>query len=257
MKNADARSFLIQFETLALGKTVIHKLHPLTKLMSSFVFIIGVISFKRYDFIRLVPYLFYTVIVTALAEIPYRVLIPKLLIALPFCLFAGVSNLIFDRETALVFLNLRISYGAVSLFTILFKMYLSVSAALLLTATTPLTELSAQLRRLRVPYVFVMVFEMTFRYIGVFLSEIRSKNTAYNLRNGGRKGIRIGHAGSFLGQMLLHGFDRSERVYAAMQLRGYSREEIPIAKQPFRLLDGVVLAVVCALVIVFRFIKIW
>ena len=90
-----------QFETLALGKTAIHRLHPFTKLCSALIFIIAVISFGRYDFVRLAPFLFYPVIMTALAEIPYGALMPKLLIALPFCLFAGISNAILDRTTAL------------------------------------------------------------------------------------------------------------------------------------------------------------
>ena len=87
-------------DTLAAGRTVIHRLHPSAKLCSALVFIVAVVSFGRYDFVRLAPYLFYPFVMMALAEIPYAVLLRRLLIALPFCLFACLSNVFFDRATA-------------------------------------------------------------------------------------------------------------------------------------------------------------
>jgi len=257
MKNIGAHiSEIHDFETLALGETAIHKLHPFTKLCSTLVFIIVVVSFGRYDFIQLAPFLFYPVIITALAEIPYKALIPKLLIALPFCLFAGISNVVFDRNTAWILLGVHISRGMVSLLTILLKMYLSVSAALLLTATTPLIELSAQLRRLRIPFIFAVVFEMTYRYIGVLLEETHSMTTAYLLRSAGKRALKMQHMGSFVGQLLLRGFDRAECVYSAMLCRGYGRREIPNFRRAFQLKDGLVLGLICSFVIIFRFIRI-
>jgi cobalt/nickel transport system permease protein len=159
-------------ENLATGQTAIHRLHPLAKLLSALVFIFFVASFGRYDFAHLAPYLFYPFIMMALAELPYRLLLPRVLIALPFCLFAGISNVIFDKAAAFSVGGVTVSLGVLSLATILLKMYLCVMAALLLVATTPFTELTAQLRRLHAPMVFVMVFEMTFRYIGVLLEEV-------------------------------------------------------------------------------------
>ena len=244
-----------RFETLALGNTVIHRLHPLAKLGSALVFIVVVVSFGRYDFVSLAPFLFYPVVVAALAEIPYGVLAPKLLVALPFCLFAGIANVFIDRTTAFVALGMPVSFGMVSLLTILLKMLLCVSAALLLTATTPLAELSAQLRRLRVPYLFVRILEMTYRYIGILLEETHAMMTAYRLRSAGKKALDMRHMGSFVGQLLLRGFDRAERVYAAMKCRGYTSKSVPRSRQAFRLNDGVVLGGVCSLVLLFRFIR--
>lgn len=245
-----------RFETLALGETAIHKLHPFTKLCSALVLIAAVVSFGRYDAVPLAPFLFYPVIVAALADIPYRALVSKLLIGLPFCLFAGISNVIADRGTAWVLWGVPVSYGAVSLLTILLKMVLCVSAALLLTATTPLAELSAQLRRLRVPFVFVTVFEMTYRYIGVLLEEAHSMTTAYLLRSAGKKALEMRHMGNFVGQLLLRGFDRAERVYSAMLCRGYGRREIPRSKRVFQMKDGLVLGLVCALSVLLRLVRI-
>jgi len=231
-------------ENLSMGKTVIHRLHPLSKLISAFVFIVFVASFGRFDFARLAPYLFYPFVLMALAELPYKLLLSRVLIALPFCLFAGLSNVFFDK-------------GLLSLFTILLKMYLCVMAALLLVATTRFTELMAQLRRLRVPMVFVMVFEMIFRYIGVLFEEIHSMTTAYKLRAANGRALEMRHMGPFLGQLLLRGFDRAERVHAAMRCRGFSLKFIPPARRRLNKTDIAAMAAICLPSVLLRFFSIW
>ena len=258
MSDISARVHEIRaLENLAAGRTAIHRLHPLTKLIYALVFIVLVVSFGRYDFARLAPYLFYPFVMMALAELPYKLLLARVLIALPFCLFAGISNVIFDRAAAFDIGGVTVSLGVLSLATILLKMYLCVMAALLLVATTPFTELTAQLRRLFVPMAFVMVFEMTFRYIGVLLEEVYSMTTAYKLRSGNKKALEMRHMGSFAGQLLLRGFDRAERIHAAMRCRGYSLMHVPPARRPLRYADVFTIAAVCIPSLLLRFITVW
>ena len=238
-------------ENLSAGRTAVHCLHPLAKLLSTFMFIVFVASFGRYDFVRLTPYLFYPFVMTALAELPYKPLLSRVFIALPFCLFAGISNVVFDPV---------VSRGVLSMATILLKMYLCVMAALLLVATTPFTELTAQLRRLHVPMVFVMVFEMTFRYIGVLMEEAYSITTAYKLRSGnksGKKALEMRHMGPFVAHFLLRGFDRAERVHAAMRCRGYSLRHLQPPRRRVQFMDVFALAAVCLPSLLLRFITVW
>jgi len=244
-------------ENLSAKQTIIHRLHPLVKILSAFIYIVAVASFGRYDFLRLIPYLFYPFIMMALAGLPYKVLLLRVAIALPFCLFAGLSNVIFERATALTINGIEISYGVVSLFTILLKMYLCVMAALLLIATTPFTELTAQLRRMRVPMIFVMIFETTFRYISVLLEEVHSMIIAYKLRSGTKKSLDIKHMGTFVGQLVLRGFDRAERVHMAMRCRGYSLSNVPAAPRNLLSQDIIVLLLVCIPTILLRFYEIY
>jgi len=244
-------------ENLSAGQTIIHRLHPLAKIISAFVFIVIVASFGRYDIIRLTPYLFYPFIMMALAGLPYKTLLLRIVIALPFCLFAGISNVIFERATAITIGGVAISFGVISLVTILLKMYLCVMAALLLVATTQFTELTAQLRRMRVPMIFVMVFETTFRYITVLLEEVYSMVIAYKLRSSTNKSIEMKHMGTFVGQVVLRGFDRAERVHLAMRCRGYSLNSIPPAPRPFNKTDAIMLASVCIPVILLRFVEVF
>ncbi|MCL1804111.1 MAG: cobalt ECF transporter T component CbiQ [Eubacteriaceae bacterium] len=244
-------------EGLAAKNSVIHRLHPFAKLSMALSIICFSASFGRYSFAQLSLYLFYPFIMMALAELPYSVLLPRLAAALPFCLFAGIANVAMERTPAFYIGSIAITFGTVSLMTIMLKMYICVMAALIMVATTPISDLSAQLRRLHVPGSFVLVFEITYRYIGLLLEQALSMATAYRLRSGDRKALLMRDMPSFLGQMLLSGFDRAERVYAAMQCRGYAIDHIRQSKKKLKTADIAAIGLTLALAACGRFFIFW
>ena len=241
-------------EELAARDTAVHRLHPAAKLATAVVTIVAVVSVGRYDLLGLVPYLFYPFLLMPLSETPYGPMLRRLALALPFSLLAGVSNVIFDTQTAFFIGGVGVSFGWIAFFTILVKSFLVVMAVLILVATTPMQELSAQMVRLKVPAVIVLVIMMTYRYISILLMEASSMMTAYQLRSPKAKGIRLGHMGSFVGQLLLRTMDRAARVYAAMKCRGYAGAAGCSPGQKAAAKDVVYAATVCALAIAFRFV---
>jgi len=247
---------LYALEQLSCGDSCIHRLHPSVKLLTTVVFIVTVVSFDRYAVERLPPYVFYPVLMMALSETPYSTLLKRFLIALPFCLFAGISNIIFDRTSAFTLGAITVSYGVVSFFTIIFRTYLCVMAVLLLVAVTPLAQISNSMRRFRIPYIFIVMFEMTYRYIGVLAAEAHSMFTAYSLRSADTKGIAIKDMGSFTGQLLLRSFDRADRVYNAMKCRGYALNVLPKRGGKLKSRDLVFCSVTCLLCITFRIVNV-
>jgi len=247
---------LYALEQLAAGNTCIHRLNPLVKLLAAAVFIVTVVSFNRYALGRLTPYIFYPALLMALSQTPYTMLFKRFFIALPFCLFAGISNIIFDRNTAFIIGGLTISRGVISFFSILFKTYLCVMAVLILVSVTRFSELTAELRRLRLPQIFIIMFELTYRYIGVLLNEAYSMSIAYSLRNPNKKEIEMRDMGSFSGQLLIRSFDRAERVYNSMKCRGYTLQNISQNKRTLTLSDIVFFALVSIFCITFRIVDI-
>jgi len=201
---------LHSLEDLALGQTVIHRLPSWAKILVTLLFVVTVMLFGRYSFYVLTPFMLYPCVLMALAELPYKLILKRFALALPFCLFAGISNIFFD------------THGVLSCLTIILKTYLCVTAVLILVATTPMMQISRTLLRWHVPKLMVSLIELTYRYIGVLLEESASMQTAYLLRSGANvKRLEMRHLGSFLGQLTLRSFDRAERVYAAMKCRGY------------------------------------
>jgi len=215
---------LYLLEGLSDRGTAVHRLHPRAKLIITFVYIVAVVSFNRYDVLGEVPFFLYTAIICAIADLPLRILHKRFLIALPFCAFVGLTNLFLDQNIAFMIGGAVITYGLLSLIAIVLRTYLCVMAVFILIATTPFPALTRELRRMRMPRIFITLIEMIYRYIGVLIDEAASMSTAYKLRSVASKNIAMKHMGPFVGQLVLRSYDRGERVYAAMACRGFGGE---------------------------------
>jgi cobalt/nickel transport system permease protein len=130
-------------------------------------------------------------------------------------------------------LTLGISEEGLRVFTtIALKSWISVQAALLLAFTTPFHDLIDGLRELRLPRVMVAIISFMYRYLGVIGEEAGRMNRAKAARSADRGGTgaggtvrwRAGVTGSMVGSLFLRSYERSERVYAAMQARGFDGE---------------------------------
>lgn len=236
---------IYSLEQLAGQDTCIHRLHPAAKLLVTAVYILCVASMGRYSFFAMAPFAFYPCIVLALAELPFGMVFRRTLVALPFCLFAGVSNLIFDRGVLFWLGRIPVTGGVLSVCTILLRALLCVAAVLILVAVTPLSALTGQLRRMHLPGVFVSLFEMVYRYIGTLLEEAADMRTAYLLRRGGQKGIPLRDAGVLIGQLLLRSVDRANRIYSAMKCRGYPGTQAARRPAAFTAADRAFLLLCC------------
>lgn len=233
---------LRSLEEYAGGDSFVHRLQPGTKTVAAFAYIAIVVSFGRHDFLRLAPFAFYPAILMSVAGIPARAIAPRLLSTLPFCAFAGLSDVFLERAPAAVLGPVAISLGAVSLATITLKAILCVSAVLILAATTRFSLIARELRAIRVPAALVTTLEMTYRYVGTIAEEARSMRTAYALRSG-RDAVDLRDFGAFAGTLFLKSMDRAERVYGAMRCRGYDGGARPTGSRPaFSMGDAAFLA---------------
>jgi len=224
-----ASASMDHLERLSFQKSMIHNIHPMSKLISTLVYIVAVISFSYKNLTGLVPFIFYPVILISLSGIPSKPLFQRLIIALPFSFMAGISNIIFMRNIAFYMGTFAVTDGMVAFFAIILKTFLTVFAALILIATAPFTEITRQLNILRVPKILCLLIVMTYRYLSVLITEAFIMRTAYVLRSPDKKqlkkskkdGIQLKDAGIFLGQLVLRSFDRAERVYNSMKCRGF------------------------------------
>lgn len=211
-------------DELAVKKTVVHNLNPIVKLLVTIIYLATVVSFDKYNITGLVPFIFYPIVTFILSETPFFQIFKRSLVALPFVIGIGIFNPLLDRSTYEVIGGISISGGWISFVSLLIKCSLTVLAALLLIATTGMEKISLALRKLFVPKIFVTQLFLTYRYIFILLEEAFRVIKAYNLRSPMDKSISLKTSGSLLGQMLLRSFDRADRVYNAMVLRGFNGE---------------------------------
>jgi cobalt/nickel transport system permease protein len=169
------------------------------------------------------------------------------IIALPFALAA--LPLVFTRTAdplgtvTLGPLVLTVSgEGLVMFTTILVKSWLSVQVALLLAFTTPFHELIDGLRELRLPRLMVAIISFMYRYLAVLTGEATRMNTARaarsaeatGMKSGGSIRWRAGVTGAMVGSLFIRSYERSERIYAAMQARGFDANFRHLAMRPLR-----------------------
>jgi len=114
--------------------------------------------------------------------------------------------------------------------------------ALLLAFTTPFHELIDALRELRLPRIIVAIISFMYRYLGVLAGEAGRMNRARAARSaaapdgrtGGGLRWRAQVTGAMVGSLFIRSYERSERVYAAMQARGFEADFRHLAMRRLR-----------------------
>lgn len=197
-------------------------LSPLSKLAVTAVFIFTTVSFPKYDLTGLIPFFLYPVFFFQVTGLSLKKCLKTTGFVLPVILLTGIMNPFLDKVPVNIAGLFSLRSGVISLFTLMIKGILCLSASYLFAETTKVDEMCATLRRIHVPKIIVTVFLLTWRYIFVMKEEVKLMLEAYHLRAPDQKGIHYSAWGSFLGQLFLRSFDRADELYQAMILRGYN-----------------------------------
>ncbi len=212
---------LKRLDLLAAGDSSIHALDARAKVLVTFVYIVSVVSFGRYELARLLPFFIFPVVMIALANLPTLYLARKIAFISPFLLLMGLFNPVFDRAVLYQIGSLEISGGWISLISLLIRSLLTVGAAFILVGTTGFPAICEALERLGIPQLFAVQLLFLHRYIFVLAEETGRASRARELRSCGKKGLGIASFGSLAGHLLLRTWHRAERIHTAMLARGF------------------------------------
>jgi cobalt/nickel transport system permease protein len=211
-------------DTLSYQSTLIHRLDPRVKLLTTLFFIVCVISFNKYELSGLVAFVIYPVIMITLGNLPIAYLLKKVLLSAPFAFFIGIFNPLLDRATMMHLGPIEISGGWISFASIMIRFVLTVSAALILIAGTGFNSVCMALERMGVPRSFVTQLLFLYRYVFVLNDEAARMTRARSLRAFGGKGMGFRVFSHMIGQLLLRTLDRAQRIHLAMRCRGFDGE---------------------------------
>lgn len=214
---------------LSYQDTYVHRVDARVKVIVTLLFILTVISYPKYEVIELAPLFLFPALMVSLGDIPVLFLLRKVLIVSPFAIFIGIFNPIFDPGTVTVF-GLKLSAGWLSFLSILLKFTLTISAALILIATTSFPGVCHALGKLKVPALFVSQLLFLYRYLFVLAEETMRIVRARDLRSFGKRGTEAKVAARIIGSLFLRTVERAERIYRAMLSRGF-RGEIPVLRR--------------------------
>ncbi len=211
-------------DTLSAQETFVHGLDPRTKLMTTLIFIVAVVSFDRYEISAFIPFFIYPIFLITIGNLPLTFLLKKLLLAAPFAVLVGIFNPILDRDVLLQLGPLGMSGGWVSFISILIRFVLSVGAALILIASTGFNAVCLALDKMGTPRIFTIQLLFMYRYVHVLVDEALRMARARSLRSFNGEGLGLKVFGFLLGNLLLRTLDRAQRIHLAMFCRGFDGE---------------------------------
>jgi len=241
-----------RLDLLAEKDSPIHRLDPRAKVVTTLFFIICVVSYGKYEILRLLPFFLFPAFLIGMADLPVGFLARKLIIVSPFVLFIGIFNPFIDREIIYQLGTLRVSGGWFSLVSILLRFILTVGAALLLIATTGFTAICMSLEKLGAPRIFAVQLLMLYRYLFILIEEAIRILRAYTLRSVSDKKVRYHIFRQILGNLLLRTIDRAQRIHLAMLSRAFTGEVRVVQQFRFGLAE---IFYTVSLILLFTFIR--
>ena len=197
---------------------------PLARLLVTFLYIFLVVSFSKYNISGLAGMILYLLVTGIWEEISIRETVRHIWPVLILVSVVGIANPFMERAVYLQIGQMSVTYGMVSMITLMLKGIFSVTASYFLIMTTGIEGICYSLRRLHVPKELVTILLLIYRYLIVLLKEVERMMQAYKLRAPGQRGLHFKTWGAFVGQLLLRSMDRAERVFESMLLRGYHGE---------------------------------
>lgn len=205
------------------GHTRVHGLAPQCKLAAQLLFVIAVVATPREAFWAFAIYAVILAGLIRLAELPAGFVLKRLVIEVPFVLFAVLLPFIGRGErTDVLGLSLSVE-GLWGAWNILAKATLGLGASILVAATTTMPEFLRGIERLHLPKAFTSTASFMIRYFDVIAEEMRRMTVARQARGYDPRWLWQARAlAASVGSLFIRAYERGERVYQAMLSRGYT-----------------------------------
>lgn len=207
------------------GHSPLHRLAPECKLAAQLLLVLIIVATPREAFWAFGIYAVMVMGLVATARIPPRFVLKRMVVEVPFILFAVLMPFLGGGERTDVFgLSLSVA-GLWGAWNILVKATLGVAISIVVAATTTMPEFVRGFERLRMPRVLVSMSSFMIRYFDVIADEMRRMKVARESRGYDPRWIWQAKAVAVsAGAVFIRAYERGERVYLSMLSRGYEGE---------------------------------
>ena len=204
------------------GHSAIHRADAHVKVLALVGFMLLVVATPRGWWAAFVAEALVLLGVVGLSRVPLTYLLPRMVVEVPFAVFAVLMPFISHGPRTEV-LGVTVSEpGLHAGIALLVKGTMGVLASLTLAATTEPQDLLRGLQRLRVPDLLVQIMGFMIRYLDVVTAEMARMMTAMRSRGCDPRSPRHWPVlARSLGALFIRSYERGERVHLAMLSRGY------------------------------------
>jgi len=225
-------------ERWSRGSSPLHARDARAKLGALAAFLIAVSTTSEHAQAAFAAYAALLAIALFIARLPVAAVVRRAALVLPFsATFAVMTWWSGDHLRALALAE---------------KSFLSGLAALLLVATTPLTELLHGLESIAVPRPLILVVQFLYRYLFVISEQAQHMRLAASCRLGPGRASRFHAAAGALGVLFARSWERADGIYRAMLARGFSGRFPLIVPKRFDARDAAFLCAAAGAAVVVR-----
>ncbi len=211
-------------------ESFLHSLDGRIKLISLILIIIYAVYTT--DILILVIAELYLLALIFISNISFSFALKRILLLLPFGGFIAIFQpFIRPGDVIYVFpiLGLDITYqGLMFGILLMSRLVVSLTAIVLLSSVTSLTDIIGSMRKLGMPREFAMMLSLMIRYLFMFYDELEKIRNAQKSRNfdiWNKKTAyqwRLKQIAYTIAMMFLRSYERGETIYYSMLSRGYS-----------------------------------
>ncbi len=205
------------------GHGPLHRMAAHHKLVALLAIMLVVVATPREAYAVFAGYAILVVVVIAASGVPLLYIAKRMIIEVPFVLFAVLIPFIATGPRTEV-LGLAVSEpGLVAAFGLLAKGTIGVALSLTFAATTEPQDVLRGLERLRMPDLIVQIMGFMIRYLDVVTAELSRMLVAMRSRGCDPRSPRHWPVlARTMGALFIRSYERGERVHLAMLSRGYT-----------------------------------
>ena len=191
--------------------TPVHRLSPGVKItfVISLILVLTILP-GEYMAYSALPLLVILISILIISKVPVANVIKRTLVILPLVIPVILINSIFMES------GLRHSM------ILSVRSFLSIFSLVLLVSVTRFSDMMKTLSRWHFPRIVIMILSFMYRYFFLLTGEMEKMVRAVKLRSGGKGGVGMFRIYSqILAILFIKSYERAERVYHAMLMRGY------------------------------------
>lgn len=209
------------------GESSLHRRDPRAKLLATLVLVLALVLVPTGNWLAFGLFALMIAVMAVMARVPLQHFWRRVLIVLPFVLPAVVflpflhgGDVLWQVQIGSWHLTVG-QAGLVLAGSMVLKALLSALALGLLVTTTRMADLLVGLDKLGAPRIMTTLFGVMYRYLFILEGEALRLKDGRDARYCGGLAVGLNSVGHMTGSLFLRSYDRAERVYGAMLLRGY------------------------------------
>ena len=218
----------LKLDDIASGDSLIHNLDGRVKLISTIIITIFTV-FSQQLIVPIIMEIF-LIIILHLSKVSLKDAFKRIALLLPFGGFIIIFQPFIQPGTILwTYSWLRITDTGLNWgILLLARLITSLTAVVLLSSTSPMQEIVASFRKLKMPKELAMILSITVRFLFVFIDELTTIRNAQKSRNFDIHSNLVSYkwklkqVGYTIAMMFLKSYEQGERVHKSMISRGFS-----------------------------------